>query len=437
MSPHDSQEINNIGFVSSRISGTDGVSLEIGKWAEILEQMGYQCFYVAGFSDRSPSHTRIIELADFRHPTIREIAEASFSQLHRSPDTTQQVDDAKRAIKQDLYTALKALELDLLIAENVLTIPMNIPLGLALIEVIMETGIPCIAHHHDFVWERERFLVNSVEDYLMAAFPPPVSSIEHVVINSLAGHEFSRRTGLPFHMIPNVMDFDTAATPMDDYGRGFRKDIGVDEDELLILQPTRVVRRKGIEHSIELTRRVDHRQAKLVVTHGTSDEGDSYLKRIRDYAELLGVELIFAGTHVAAARGTRPDGRKIYGVWDAYQNADLITYPSTYEGFGNAFLETMYYKKPIVCNRYSIYRTDIEPCGFRAIVMDGYPTDRVVEEINQVLADETLRQEMVDHNYRIAKEYFSYARAATELAAILNRPNLHRIGRYQTASRMR
>jgi hypothetical protein len=30
-------EIKNIGFVFTRIAGTYGVSLEIGKWAEVLE----------------------------------------------------------------------------------------------------------------------------------------------------------------------------------------------------------------------------------------------------------------------------------------------------------------------------------------------------------------------------------------------------------------
>ncbi|MEQ9379504.1 MAG: glycosyltransferase family 4 protein [Pirellulales bacterium] len=422
MSFHDLRQVQNIGFVSTRISGTDGVSLEIAKWAEILEQMGYDCFYVAGFSDRPADRTRTIELADFRHPTIREITDAAFSQPLRTAEITQEIHEAKNIIKQELYAAIKALELELLIVENALTIPMNIPLGLALVEVIMESGIPCIAHHHDFVWERERFLLNSVEDYLMAAFPPPIKSIEHVIINSIAANEFSRRTGLSSHMIPNVMDFDTPPAPDDDYGRSFRKDLGLEEDDLLILQPTRVVRRKGIEHSIELVHRLDPARAKLVITHGAHDEGDNYLMRVQDYANLLGVELILAESHIAAVRGTSPDGRKLYGVWDAYQNADLVTYPSTYEGFGNAFLETVYYKKPIVCNRYSIYRTDIEPCGFRAIVMDGYPTDEVVDEMRQVLANETLRQEMVEHNYRVAKQYFSYKRVATELAAILNRP---------------
>jgi hypothetical protein len=36
---------------------------------------------------------------------------------------------------------------------------LNIPLGLALTELIAETDIPVIGHHHDFFWERKRFLV--------------------------------------------------------------------------------------------------------------------------------------------------------------------------------------------------------------------------------------------------------------------------------------
>ena len=84
-----------------------------------------------------------------------------------------------------------------------------------------------------------------------------------------------------------------------------------------------------------------------------------------------------------------------------------MTYPSEYEGFGNAFLEAIYYKKPVVCNRYLIYRTDIEPCGFHVVLMDGFLTGEVVEQVRCVLDQPSLRQEMVDHNYSRACRYFS------------------------------
>jgi hypothetical protein len=125
---------------------------------------------------------------------------------------SQQIRSMTRTIKDRLYEACESLNLDLLIIENALTIPMtipmNIPLGVALAELLLETHIDCIVHHHDFVWERERFLVNAVEDYLSSIFLPRFDHLHHVVINSVAGAEFSRRTGLAYRIIPNVMNFD-------------------------------------------------------------------------------------------------------------------------------------------------------------------------------------------------------------------------------------
>jgi glycosyltransferase involved in cell wall biosynthesis len=300
---------------------------------------------------------------------------------------------------------------------------MNIPLGLALVETIMETGIACIAHHHDFVWERERFMVNALDDYIQAAFPPHLQEIHHVAINSVAAAEFSRRTALPCRVIPNVMDFDNPP-PAPATARAFRRAIGLNDDERLILQPTRVVQRKGIETAIELVRRLGDPRCKLVITHGASDEGDEYAQRVRSYAGLLGVDIIFAEPWIADPPGRDSQGRMRYSIWDAYHAADFVTYPSTYEGFGNAFLEAVYLRKPILCNRYAIYRMDIEPCGFNVVLMDGYLTDSVVAQVRKTIEDRQYRQAMVEHNYRLATTFFSYARVEGELLALLNKPSL-------------
>ncbi len=193
-------------------------------------------------------------------------------------------------LKQALRSALKRFDIDLIIAENCVTIPMNIPLGLAVVETVMETGIQCIAHHHDFIWERERYLVNAVDDYLKAAFPPMLRQMEHVAINTQAASEFNRRTGLPCRVIPNVMDFDSPPAPPDEFSKDFRETIGVEPDEILILQPTRVIQRKGIESTVELVRRLNGPACRLVISHAAGDEGDDYAERVQDYARLLGVE---------------------------------------------------------------------------------------------------------------------------------------------------
>ena len=422
------QEANigkHIAFVSIRISGTDGVSMEIAKWAQVLERMGHQCFYIAGQCDDRPrERSHIVPEAHFTHPVIDGINRRSFGVQLRNPQVSERIREMTSVVKKGLREGLDRFGIDIIIAENCLTIPMNIPLGLALVETVMETGIGCIAHHHDFVWERERFLVNAVDDYIQAAFPPHLHEIQHVAINSVAAAEFSRRTGLPCRVIPNVMDFESPPDPSGADRGDFRRDIGLADDDILILQPTRVVQRKGIETSIELVRRLEDPRCKLVITHSAGDEGDAYAQRVRSYAKLMGVHIVFAENWISDEPGVGPDGRKRYSVWDAYRFADFVTYPSTYEGFGNAFLEAVYFKKPILCNRYSIYRTDIEPCGFDVILMDGYLTDEVVEQVREILGDAEHRNKVMEHNYTIARQFFSYQRVEGELQAILHKPRL-------------
>jgi glycosyltransferase involved in cell wall biosynthesis len=120
------------------------------------------------------------------------------------------------------------------------------------------------------------------------------------------------------------------------------------------------------------------------------------------------VDLIIRPDIIGAERGKNEDGEKVYSLWDIYPHADFVTYPSTYEGFGNAFLEAIYFRKPLLVNRYSIFVQDIEPLGFDAIVMDTYITDNEVRQVNEVLNNPEKTKAMVDKNYELAKQYFSY-----------------------------
>lgn len=428
MEPRVPRDVKRVAFVSTRIAGTDGVSLEIEKWAQVIERNQRECFYITGESDRPADRTVIIQEAHFNHPEVLEISRRAFGVELRPPELTDDIMRLTRIIRDKLHAALERLEIDVLIAENALTIPMNLPLGIALVHEVQERGIGCVAHHHDFYWERDRFLVNCVDDVIHLAFPPALKQIQHVVINSQAGEEFSRRTGLSCRIIPNVMDFAQPPGQTDEYAGEFRREIGLADDELLIVQPTRVVARKGIEHSIELVRRLDPQRGKLVITHASGDEGDAYARRLREFAELMKVELIFADARIADHRGTGPDGRKQFTIEDVYQQTDLVTYPSEYEGFGNAFLEAVYYRRPVVCNRYSIYRTDIEPCGLRPVLFDGFPTEETVDEVRRVLDDPDYRREMVEHNYQVAGQFFGYHVVEDELRLMLRRPqNVYRL----------
>lgn len=418
--PYSSPSIppRRIGFVSTRFSTTDGVSLETQKWAHVLSGLGHQMFYFAGLCNRPPEVSYVVPEAHFDHSEIRKITDLAFRLRVRPFEVTRRIHELQWHLKQHLYKFVQQFDIELLIVENALSIPMNLPLGLALTELIAETGLPTIGHHHDFSWERKRFLINCVADYLDMSFPPRLPTIKHVVINSLAANQIARRKGITSTVIPNVMDFEHPPAPPDEYTTSLRADLGIAPDEIFYLQPTRVVRRKGIEHAIELVRRVGGK-AKLVISHESGDEGGEYKEHIRTFAELFGVNVVFSSDLIGDQRGTTADGSKIYSLEDIYPYCNIVTYPSIMEGFGNAFLEAIYFQKPLVLNAYTIYSTDINPKGFRAIEFDGFITEDTVKQVQTVLAHPDLAQAMTEHNYNLAKKFFSYRVLQQQLEGLL------------------
>jgi hypothetical protein len=432
-----------IGFISTRFAGNDGVSLESAKWAAVLERMGHECFYFCGECDRAKEISYLVPEAFYRHPEIDEINKVVYAgnwgaiheeavvhpeikALHqdyfsvyiRPARITKQIQEIKDYLKEHLFKFTHQFQLEGLVVENALSIPINLPLGLALTEFIAETGYPVIAHHHDFSWERQRFINNSVRDYLGAAFPPNLPSIRHVVINSVQEHQLASRIGVAGMIVPNVMDFDSPPPPLDEYAQTAREDLGLEPDQYLILQPTRIIQRKGIEHAIELTRRLEL-PAELVISHAAGDEGTDYEKRVREFAALLGVTVNFESAIVGDKRGITTDGRKIYTLGDVYPQADLVTYPSSIEGFGNAFLEAIYYKCPIVVNNYSIYEADIKPKGFRVVEFDGYISDATLEHTRYLLTHPQEAEQYAEQNYKLASRYYSYTVLEQRLGLLL------------------
>ena len=415
----DKQIGRNIGFVGTRFAGTDGVSLEASKWAQILWDHRHVSYWYGGKLDTNPDISMLVPHAYFGDADIQWINDRVFGKTTRDPEVTRRIHALADHLKRTLYDFTRRFDIEILIVQNALCIPMNIPLGVAITSFIAETGFPTIAHHHDFYWERDRFSVNAIGDLLQMSFPPCMPSVQHVTINSEAQRALSHRRGASSILVPNVLDFENPPNDSDDYTTNFREDIGLEPDDIMFLQPTRVVPRKGIEHSIALISALRNPKVKLIVTHQSGDEGDDYLHALTEMAENNNVDLRFVSERVGDIRGTTPDGEKIYDLADAYAQADFITYPSLYEGFGNALIEAFYFRKPVLVNRYSIFVTDIEPMGFRVTTMNGYLTRDVVSDVARVLEDPVYREDMVNHNYDLGKRFFSYSVLRRKLRALI------------------
>ena len=404
-----------IGFLSTRFGGPDGVSLETAKLAKILESMGHEIRFCAGEYEGDSSGL-IIPKMSFNHPEVRELGRRAFRGGTKTGLSGDIVEFAEE-LKREITGFVAAAGVEVLCTQNVQSLPMNLPLGVALGKFIAETGFPVLAHHHDFWWERERFLASGVPEILRRYFPPDLDSIRHLVINTIAGEELCRRKKLRGVLLPNVYDFDNPpASEGDDFIGDLRGDLGMAEDEVFFLQPTRVVPRKWVEKSIELVSRLSDFSDKLIITGPAGDEGMDYLHYLRRKAREKHVDLRYVADEFGPNRSQNP---KTYSIWDAYLEADFVTYPSRKEGFGNALLETIYYRLPALVNRYPVYEKDISPLGFDFVEIEGTIDSSAVSSATRLLADEDMREKTVNKNYRIGREHFSFSRAEGVLTDLL------------------
>jgi glycosyltransferase involved in cell wall biosynthesis len=410
----------NVGFLSTRFKGLDGVSLESAKWASSVEEFGHTAYWFAGQLDKDPQKSMLVPEAFFGHPSVEALTRALFSAQKRSRMLTDALHSQKGLLKDKLYEFIDRFDIDLIIPENALSVPMHLPLGMAITELIAETGIPTIAHHHDFSWEQSAFLSNACQDVLNMAFPPDLPSIRHVVINSIAQAELAARRSVAASVVYNVMDFEKKPPRPRVTDAQFRADMGFDKDDLLVLQPTRVVQRKGIEQAISLVQMLNVPKTRLIVSHSLTDEGLAYAEWLEKWAARQGVGLHFVHDRMEEETSKGEGEKRLYTLRDIYSYADLVTYPSIEEGFGNAFLEAIFYRKPILVNRYPVFIVDIEPKGFDVIAIDGFLTDGAVARTKEILSDPQRRRRMAEHNVEVARKHFSYQILRKELASLIS-----------------
>ena len=290
-------------------------------------------------------------------------------------------------------------------------------MGLGIKLAVDSMDIPVVTHDHDYEWERgSRYdspfqeITSLVHDTFPLRSDP---QIRHAVINSAAQQELKQRFDIDADVVPNVMDFKRPFGVPDEYNRDLLKEIGFDHDDIPVFQITRIVERKGIEVAIDLIGQLDDPRIKLVITGSAADdERKGYFKRLVDQIaqQGLGDRVRFAYHRILSDRDRLPDGRKIYSLSDAYASSQACTYFSTYEGFGNAFIETILAKRPVFVNNYKpVFWPDIGSKGFKCVMLENNQlTDEVLEEVDKILHNPELRKELTEHNFRLGREHFSY-----------------------------
>ncbi len=408
-----------IGIVATRLAGVDGVTFETAKWEAVLGRMGHDVRLCAGEVDALRSTARLVPAMHFTHPPAARVTAAAFDPDSDADAVAREIQRLSDQLLPVLDAWVETERLDALVVENAWAIPMQLPLAVALKALVEHRALRTISHNHDYWWERDRFANCVVPDVLEAAFPPALPSVRHVSISSLAAASLQQRRGLTSTVVPNVFDFDhPRPSPRHDVRRDMRSELGMGETGLLIVQPTRVIPRKGIELTIELAGRLGDPEAVVLITSPAGDEGLDYLIALERQAERAKVNLRYAADRFAPDLEGRPIN-PAHSLTEAYLAADLIAYPSLYEGFGNAIIEAVFFGKPVFVNRYPVYDADIRPLGFRFVEIDGAVTDEAVAAVRSLLADPAQVAADAEHNFEIGKAHLGYDRLEQALTPLL------------------
>jgi glycosyltransferase involved in cell wall biosynthesis len=438
---------HNIGMFHYIAGFTDGVSLEMNKWKRVLEEMGHTVHFCAG--KLGTAEGTVIKEMYHHRPDARLLGYNTFQALRDYPNEATYRAELFRlsdSIEKKIRKFINEKQINFLIPQNVWSVAANPAVAIALANVMRELELPALAHNHDFYFERTTgfaLTCGTAVELTDLYFPPRDPLAKHVVINSLAQKQLIDRKGIQTAVIPNVFDFETPPWAPDEYNSDFRARIGLKEDDIMILQATRIVTRKGIELALDFVKALDDptRRSQLkakglyderkfdddsrivlvVAGYALDDATGHYKSLLAHKAKKLGVETVFIEDVVGESRETRR-GKKIYSLWDTYVYADFVTYPSLWEGWGNQLLEALRAKLPLMLFEYPVYEVDIKDKDFRVVslgsqisgrdetglaTIDPEIIARAADQAVELLTDAELRQETVDHNFRKAKRYYS------------------------------
>jgi len=422
----------NIGIIIGRIGGVDGVALETEKWIEVLKSMGHRVNTLSGQFQERPmdpdTETLVPEMSFFSPESFWSQKKAFFYPETNQEELIEHLNLYSKVIYKKIMYWLEERNIDLIISENASALPSHLEMGMAINKAVFKTGLPTITHDHDFAWERgDRYLSphKEINDFISEVFPLRAPNSVHAVINTHAANTLKERFNREAVNVPNVMNFDEPFGQPNERNANLAEHMGFIKSDIFLFQITRIVRRKGIESAIRLVNELDDKKVKLIITGNYADDAGSayYNELVNLIHELkLGEQVSFA-YHLFHNKGLSNGDEVRFSLSDAYAKATACTYFSTYEGFGNAFVEAVLARRPIFVNNYEpVYMPDIGSKGFKTVMIEnGELTRDAVSSMAEIIYNPSLAAEIADYNYDLGKRYFSYGTLREKLEELIGR----------------
>jgi len=100
-------------------------------------------------------------------------------------------------------------------------------------------------------------------------------------------------------------------------------------------------------------------------------------------------------------------------------NSDFVVYPTEKEGFGNQFVESVFFRKPLILTPYPVYMKDIKPLGFRTTEIDEKIKTGSLRKVENLLNNKYRVERIVSQNFKLGKKYLSYEWVESKICRLL------------------
>ena len=385
--PTEEQSVSNFLANPDDSAGTDGVSLEIMKREKMLKSIGHE---VAISSAYNWSDFPIKKL-EFDSKNVIQFMNNLFGEkitdYSREEDLEITFEKLTLDLKRDFFNVFNTYQPDIIFIHNILSLPVHPVATVALTQLLKETRIPCIAIHHDILSEGAykftptcQFANTILDNY----FPPQINNLMHWTINTRNQNTLKER-GVNAKVIHDSIDFkQLLQEEQEQIRKKLREKHGISSQDIVLLVGARIVPNKQIELAGNITSKINEFKNRfidkklyngqifsqrnkiwLVLAGRPEIAFQEYRKMLYQLFNKLGIDWIYIGDNVGPIRIEKEGFYSLYP--DIYSIADVVLYPTRWEGFGNQLIEAFASHLPTIVYEYPVFKEDIKPKGFKII----------------------------------------------------------------------
>ena len=364
-----------------------GVEFIIKAHAEILTQNGCRVKVITG---RGESKNKNIQI-----DLIPEMAsDWPENKLVREELRRGIVSDRFQSLRRVIYSKVRSSleEVDICLIHNVMTMHFNLGLTSALHEIIDELHqrIKFYLWCHDAALRDSDYHIENLDQYPWSLLQKFNQNASYIAISRYRRRELSTLLGVPedlIKVIPNGIDIKSFLRISDSVWKIATRESFFDDD-LVMLFPSRILKRKNYELAINITKELlsSGQKCKLLMTAPFDPHNPATIKYYHHLCNL--VEKMQLENQILFLSGPRSKyGLKIgyRELQDLYRISDLLLFTSSKEGFGIPLLESGVMKLPIACtdiaplreiteDRTLLFRLDDEPAHIAQQIIEFLKT---------------------------------------------------------------